>query len=208
MKLVINKTIKFILLSVLLCHFILCSHTEINISERFLKYKKSSLGNRNKSTSIGQITKNPIQKDTKIKNELNRNKSHSTNGKKILEKSPISETELYKNEPTSDTGNNSENQDIPNKLSNIGNGPVYATGWINYFKYSNTASDKTPKSFFINGQFDQQYKLNPELKTDKKTFDGTNTLFKYIPNNYSFYAVLFKDSLNILSSRQVNKKTF
>ena len=68
------------------------------------------------------------------------------------------------------------------------------------------AVDKTPRSFTPNGQFDEQFKLYPGFNKDQKTNDGTNNLAKYIPDVHSFYAILLKDSLNILTSRQVNLK--
>jgi len=80
-----------------------------------------------------------------------------------------------------------------------GNGPTYYNGWVRYFKYTDS-SIKKPSAFFKNVQFEEQAKLYPGQDYSEK--EGED--YKYIPKNTFFYAVLFKDSLNIAASKIVN----
>jgi len=204
MKLVIFETIKIIFLSVLLSQNILCSHTEINISERFMKNKKSSYGKATNTVNSNLANKKNLLQSS----NLNSNKSSNLNKDDVQNfnqnSNLLSGTNLA--ETAEKLANESNNAGDGNVIDlNIGNGPIYVTGWISFFKYVQTTetrklgNDKTPRSFVPNGQYDEQFKLYPGFNKDEKSNDG----LKYIPNNHSFYAILLKDSLNILTSRQV-----
>lgn len=111
--------------------------------------------------------------------------------------------------------NEEEIQDYSNlKKSDMGQGPIFASGWIKYFKFNPNIKEKNddsnndlmkdlPKTFNTNLEFQQERKLYPNVDLDSKSFDGKNLTQDYIKNKYLFYAVLFKDSLNIISSRKV-----
>ncbi len=206
---------------------ILCSMTEIkekiNISEGFMKHKKSSSKSTQTSKS-NDINVNLIQKNEKFNNnsKIQNNLAKSNNGGKI---STVSKTNFSTN-----PNNNHLNVKTMGPINRLAEklqrdtidahslfsieldkskGPIYATSWIKYFKYiqnneKNLAnSNKTQRSFISNVQFNEQLRLYPEHDKEEKSNDGVNDTFKYIPDDHSFYAILFKDSLNILTSRQV-----
>lgn len=81
----------------------------------------------------------------------------------------------------------------------LGPGPFYWNGWIKYFKteLDFSSREKRPSSFFENNYFYKQIREHPGINT---TLIQGNT-FKYIQDKYSFYALLTKDFINILSSR-------
>jgi hypothetical protein len=108
-----------------------------------------------------------------------------------------------------------EKMNLPNQITNwinfspiqdnlvnldLGPGPIYWNGWIKYFKTESNSNtgEKKPSSFFENHYFYKQIREHPELNT---TLIQGNT-FKYIKDKFSFYALLTKDFINILSSRE------
>ena len=245
MKLKFYDTLKIVFLSVLLTYCIKCSQTEtndkINISEGFMKHKKTQKSSSSLSKSSFENT-NLLQK----KERISMKKSHTGTSSQDQPSPPplplnpgdrtaVATTGNMQSENPSDVqtfNQNSnllqssnlgevaeklENEDISKDSSvadiNIGTGPVFVTGWINYFKYTQTSEtkrlsiDRTPRNFIPNGQYFEQFKLFPGFKTNANATsnDGTNDLATYIPDKRSFYAILLKNSLNILTSRQVKK---
>jgi hypothetical protein len=93
-------------------------------------------------------------------------------------------------------------------------GKIYASAWIKYFKFRTTnevnirSSLKAPRSFIVNGEFKEQAKLYPNAYLNGKLDNEINKSHIYIKDKFSFYAVVFKDKLNILGSRQVILMTF
>lgn len=77
---------------------------------------------------------------------------------------------------------------------------IYAT-WVKFFKFKQTemSNDNTPKQFFLNTEYRNQYKLNPNINLDEKDNEG---MYKYIRDKTYFYATLFKNRITFLSSRQ------
>lgn len=233
MKLKFYDTLKIIFLSVLITHSIKCSQAEttekINISEGFMKSKKSQKTNTNLSKSNFANT-NLLQK----KERLTYKKSHSGNALKTSPAptpappapdtmAPAGSPDVQSFNQNSDLLKGSDLGEVADKLANenaagdssvvdlnIGTGPVFATGWIKYFKYTQTSEtkrlsvDRTPRTFIPNAKYLEQFKLFPGFNSKNETSnDGTNDLPTYIPDDRSFYAILLKDSLNILTSRQV-----
>lgn len=241
MKLKFYDTLKIIFLSVLITYSIRCSQTEttdkINISEGFMKHKKSLKSNANLSKSSFSNT-NLLQK----KERITMKKSHAENALKTASfaaqdtsgaqqsqqnqqnqppagsgdvQSFNQNSNLLKGSNLGEVADKLENESIMKDSSvgdlNIGTGPVFVTGWIKYFKYTQTSETKkltverTPRTFIPNGQFFEQFKLFPDFEKNRNATsnDGTNDLSTYIPDERSFYAILLKDSLNILTSRQV-----
>ena len=97
----------------------------------------------------------------------------------------------------------------------IGNGPVYVSGWIKYFKYYPTMQlsrypyNKIPRKFNTNEFYREQMKEFPNYDYAELSFDGLNNLQVYIPGQNYFYMKLMKNSLLIITSRNVkNKKKF
>lgn len=78
---------------------------------------------------------------------------------------------------------------------------ILMKGWIKYFKINLQNSDKKNKNFIINFQYGEQFKLFDNMEMNERGSEGN---FRYIRNKYNFWAILLNDSLNILSSRDVN----
>jgi len=226
MKLKFYDTLKIIFLSVLITYSIKCSQTEttdkINISEGFMKHKKTEKSKSTISKSNFSNT-NLLQKKERItmKKSHTENSNKLTNSKAQSQQSGPADVQSFKDDShllkTSTLGETADKLAIDDISKdslvgdmNIGNGPVYTTGWVKYFKYTQTSENKklsverTPRTFMPNGKYKEQYKLFPDFnKSNATSSDGTNTLSTYIPDKRSFYAILLKNSLNILTSRQV-----
>ena len=201
---------KIILIATLLSIDILCFTTEfenrmkerINISEGFMKHKKLQVQNLNTMYKT-------VESSSAANSKINASNTEKT----------INLNQISKQEPDQNfgMGNAKEMFNISDKDknepvaidTNIGNGPVYATGWIKFFKFSPTSETKnmvgkSPRAFVVNGQFNEQAKLFPHANLEIKTNDGINELYYHLRNKFSFYAVLLKNNLNILTSRQVS----
>lgn len=111
------------------------------------------------------------------------------------------------------------------KISDLGPGPIFASGWIKYFKFKANSKDNKniidndskstlqiieteqsknlPKSFIMNMEYEQEKRLTPQNDYNSKSSDGINILNDYIQDKYLFYAILMKDAFNIVSSRKV-----
>jgi len=72
--------------------------------------------------------------------------------------------------------------------------PIYYLGWIKYFRYLENGGEK-PKMFFKNTSFEKQ---NPELKGEAQDSFGPIK----IPSEKHFFFVIYKDTANILTSRE------
>jgi hypothetical protein len=85
------------------------------------------------------------------------------------------------------------------------NGEILFTSWIKYFKMVDVGLDYTtpPKTFYKNNFYYEQLKQFPGIDLTKVSTDGINTLEEFIKSPSYFYAVLFPNNLNILTSRQV-----
>jgi len=80
---------------------------------------------------------------------------------------------------------------------------VYWQGWVKYFHYNNATHFERPRAFFQNNQF---YAQRIRLQ-DKGKSDAYGTL--RIPSRFSFFLVVYKDSLTIFSSRyNINKRVY
>lgn len=71
--------------------------------------------------------------------------------------------------------------------------PVYYQGWIKYFRYAESTGEK-PSKFFKNPAFEKQSEGDGEEKDEYGT--------KKIPSETHFFLVLYKDTANILTSRE------
>jgi hypothetical protein len=75
--------------------------------------------------------------------------------------------------------------------NDIKDAPVYFQTWVKYFKYLDEKTAEKPKHFFKNPSFQEQ----GEIKSDK--------VEKMIPDRKHFFAILYKDNLNILTAKDV-----
>lgn len=209
---------KTILLTIFFAIEILCFTTEsenkmkekINISEGSMKNKK--LYNRNfKSIYKAKEQSNEINNHG-IKSPTNENEASSYNILDTNKPENASKSDNVINPVISQNDNKKEDdaeQDVQEIDINIGDGPIYATGWIKYFKFDTTSENKramqkqAPKTFIVNSQFNEQLKLFPNINLEEKTNDGLNTLYQHIRTKFSFYAILFRNSVNIITSRHV-----
>jgi hypothetical protein len=84
----------------------------------------------------------------------------------------------------------------------IGNGPIYFSAWVKYFKYKENDINisNTPKTFILNNAFIEQSKLFPDVDLNEKDTDGK---WKYIRDSSSFWVNVFADSINFINSKQV-----
>lgn len=81
----------------------------------------------------------------------------------------------------------------------LADAPLYYQGWIKYFNYDKQTSDSKstmPKFFFKNEEFAKQGNLTEEKKNEKDIFG-----LLHIPNESSFWGVVYPDRLNIVSKR-------
>lgn len=83
-----------------------------------------------------------------------------------------------------------------------GKGPILLEMWVKYFKYSDldVMKSNTPKSFYKNNEFYNQLKYFPGASLQQKETDGSYT---FIRDKGYFYGVLFTNTLNFITSRQV-----
>jgi hypothetical protein len=75
--------------------------------------------------------------------------------------------------------------------NDIKDAQVYFQTWVKYFKYLDEKAAQKPKHFFKNPSFQEQGEIKP---------DKIETM---IPDEKHFFAILYKDSLNILTSKDV-----
>lgn len=175
-----------------------------------MKYRKANSRTSNLAHTNNANT-NFLQNKAKSQKMMTTTKAQTSAKKAGVD--PLANTNIAELENNLANDAASENG-LPIIDLNIGNGPIYASGWVSFFKYVPTTEtkklvpEKTPRSFVPNGQFDEQFKIFPGFNKDENTSDGINTLSKYIPDKHSFYAVLLKDSMNILTSRQVMNKLY
>jgi hypothetical protein len=172
----------------------------INISEGFMKHKKLQAKNLNAMYKTA-YSSSLMKANTNAYNTIN-NQNSNKNAK-------ANPNNNFGNGNANEVFNLSEKQEPVVIDTEIGNGPIFATGWIKYFKFTPTNEiknnmGKNPRTFIVNGQFKEQAKLSPNANFDVIVPDGTNELYLNIRNKFSFYTVLLKNNLNILTSRQVS----
>jgi hypothetical protein len=93
---------------------------------------------------------------------------------------------------------------VPEIKSDISeNSQILFTAWVKYLKIVQTPKQEHLKAFDRNQMYVEQLKLFPGADMTKITNDGINNLEEYIKSPVHFYAVLFPNNLNILTSRQV-----
>ena len=178
-----------------------------------------------------QIKEKIYISESLMKNKKFQNKfvnTYNKNSDKLTEKNNFSFKNYSPSTPKNKFNSGNDNKfaygvnSYTNKISNnnnieksgefdveLGSGPVFSTGWIKFFKYKTTAESKngvvhkTPKTFILNGQFNEQFKLFRNINLEEKCTDGSNILYTHVHNKFSFYTVLMKNSMNILTSRNV-----
>jgi hypothetical protein len=171
-----------------------------------LKLKSKNQNNMNNNYK----NKNKIEK--KIYNKIKAKNPNANNNEKEMNINFIEnknkEIKLYS---IIDKENNLvEENSFFNRIDvNIGNGPVYVSGWIKYFKYYPTMEytkypyEKIPRNFFKNEFFKEQLKDFPNYDSNEFSFDGKSNLPINIPGENYFYIKLMKNSLLIINSRKV-----
>ena len=113
---------------------------------------------------------------------------------------PVSSASTPGVAPASQTFNShplSESFEMPGAEKKTGDDlpdiPIYFQGWVKYFRYIENGGEK-PKMFFKNSAFNKQ---NPEVKGEAKDKYGAAK----IPSEKHFFIVIYKDTANILTSR-------
>ena len=76
---------------------------------------------------------------------------------------------------------------------------VLWSGWVKYFHYETYQTIKKPTEFFINNSYYSQKVPKAELKGK-----DSKGVYNNVTDKYSFYAILFEDSLNILSEKNLH----
>jgi hypothetical protein len=236
MKFNVCKIIRILFYCVLISEAIVCSATSVTVSATtesesesegkflmsagFLKKKKPIPVIKKISKPI-KIAPKLLKKPTKLKTEnlnLIQKSEALKKSAKIDENNYITSTHLLPSDNKDFEYMNrkfqklSMNPNDPQPLDlKIGNGPVWASGWIKFFKYYPTSitksltPDKTPREFIVNPQYLEQFKLHPNFdKTLKSKDDLDNKIDQYITEKNRFYAKLVKNQLLILTSREVN----
>jgi hypothetical protein len=234
MKFNVYKVIKILFFCTLLSEAIICSESSVSVSVSaesesngrflmnagFLKKKKPFPVTKISKSLAPQLLKKslapqplkksqPIQKFQKVEaiNLMQKSEALKKTTKDDLNTQIEAKFQKMQQEI-------STNPNDPKPLDlNIGNGPVWASGWIKYFKYFPTTRtnkltpNDTPREFVVNGQYDEQYKLHPNFNKKLKSKDELNKeLDVYIADKNKFFAKLVRNQLLILSSRNVKMK--
>lgn len=221
MKLTSYYKFKIILLAICISTYVLCFTTEfenklnekLNSFVTFMKGKKAQLGHLNGLYKSSDQTAE--MKSSGLNSKSLENKKASATPITPQELNTINPEILLSGKKDFKTKNDFlENQNAAEIDTKIGNGPIFASGWIKYFKYQTTTQNKmgnqnkNPRSFIVNGQYNEQLKLLKNPNLEEKSNDGLNDSYTNIRTRFSFYGVLLKNSLNILSSRLVNKTIY
>jgi hypothetical protein len=197
----------FILITlILLCAFCLSlktnSKTEteekssngINISEGNMKHKKMHLRKAMESQQPSTAVSPSATMNSNTVND-----AVSTTGK-------LAQTSNVLNVAA---GISQTTQDNQPSRQELGDGPVFFTGWVKYFKFSD--SDQTggsPKNFFKNNAYFEQMKYFPDTNFNQ-TSSGNNTNSNMIKSPSYFLAILFKNNINIVTSKIIQlQKTY
>jgi len=200
MKLIkrIKLTLLFSMLACCLC-FETKTETEekisntINISEGNMKHRKSGMRTRKAEKLYLSKLENP---STAISPNAQSNGSGQSDG-------VSSNQGVGKSSNLLDVATGNKNSAQPKEQAKLGDGPIFFSGWMKYFKFSETSqSGSTPKHFFRNNQFYEQKKLFPKADLNETSSDGVNTLNTFIKSPSHFYVVLFKSNVNFVSGRQ------
>ena len=210
MKLNVYQTCKILLLCVLFTETIICSKTESKTEGRFLmragflKHKKTT------STPIpGSVPRNNARLETV--NLMQKSESMKSHANAYAKQDMGAVDALAKKLADAPTN---PNDPAPLDL-NIGTGPIWISAWIKYIKFFPSAKTltltpaSTPKSFIINPQYNEQFKVNPKFdKKEKSKDDLGNDIAVNIVDKNQFYAKLVKDQIIILSTRDVRNIYF
>lgn len=195
----------------------------ISYDIKYILVKSSELGLLSGMTLNSQMenTLAKIRHRSRLRNRNGyegrmRNRQREKNGNKFLKKeenASSSENRKVLNNVEGDTENNNLNNNPKSDYSNntlqpnkknddIPDMPIYFQSWLKYLNFKETATgpNSKPKKFFKNDMFDVQQKLGKVNKVDFKSVDEIGNQLN-IPSELHFYGVLYKNSLNILSSR-------
>eukprot|EP00340_Litonotus_pictus_P003027 CAMPEP_0170517082 /NCGR_PEP_ID=MMETSP0209-20121228/3172_1 /TAXON_ID=665100 ORGANISM="Litonotus pictus, Strain P1" /NCGR_SAMPLE_ID=MMETSP0209 /ASSEMBLY_ACC=CAM_ASM_000301 /LENGTH=851 /DNA_ID=CAMNT_0010802235 /DNA_START=163 /DNA_END=2714 /DNA_ORIENTATION=+ len=91
-----------------------------------------------------------------------------------------------------------QEQEQRKRYSNLNSNQIHWSGWVKFFKYNSNKGFGTVTNFFKNNEFKQQLKRNARLDLKEKDKEGK---LINIPDETSFYASLFKDSLVFRKAR-------
>jgi hypothetical protein len=229
MKLNITQVIKILFYCALVSETIICSSVSSTVSTSvsaesegrflmkagFLKKKTATPKTKKAPTKVA-----PTQRKTEVVSLMQKSETAKSTTNKSLTKKSNSALKQDMNaldKLALKMGNQPTNPLDPKPLDlNIGDGPVWVTGWIKYFKYfpSMATLKLTPQAipqpsrqFTINPQYNEQYKTNPKFdRSEKSKDDLDNNLDVFITAPNRFYAKLVRDQLLILSGREVKIK--
>jgi hypothetical protein len=171
------------------------SSNGINISEGNMKHKKMHLRKimeKQPSTAVSPSA-------TMNKNTVN--DGVSTTGK-LAQTSNVLDVA---------TGEDQTTQDNQPSLKELGNGPVYFTGWVKYFKFSDEdQGGSTPKHFFKNTAYYEQMKYFPDINFNQTSSSNNNTnSSQMIKSPSHFLAIMFKNNINFVTSKLLQlQKTY
>ena len=171
------------------------SSNGINISEGNMKHKKMRLRNRVHSNQPSTAVSPGAQMGANTVND-----GVSTSGN-------LAQTSNVLNVATGQNQTASDNQPGQNEL---GEGPIFFSGWVKYFKFSDSdQSGASPKYFFKNTGFYEQMKLFPNADLNQTEQTGNSTVSTFIKSPSHFFAILFKNNINFVTSRQIQiQKTY
>jgi hypothetical protein len=242
MKLTLSQTIKILFYCVLVSETIICSSSSSTVSNSasaeataeasaegkflmqagFLKKKKTATQNNHKTApkAIPATRLAPKPRQTEAISLMQKSetvKSAIKAQSKVQSKSALKQDMNALDKLAIKLGNQPTNPLDPKPLDlEIGDGPVWVTGWVKYFKYypSMATLKLQPKDipqpnrqFVTNPQYNEQFKTNPNFDKNQKSKDDLdNDLDVYITQSNRFYAKLARDQLLILSGREVKIK--
>lgn len=119
--------------------------------------------------------------------------NHSLLGSTNLNKNLIKKTHTNLQTNVHNTNDDLPGSEIKKTEDDLPDIPVYYQGWVKYFRYAESTGEK-PSKFFRNSAF------------DKQTLDGEDEKDEYgskkIPSEKHFFLVVYKDTANILTSRE------
>lgn len=173
------------------------SSNGINISEGNMKHKKMHL--RLKTTSK--------QPSTAVSPSAQMNANTLNDG--VSTSGDLAKTSNVLNVAT---GQNVQADNQPSK-DELGEGPIFFTGWVKYFKFSDSdQSGDSPKHFFKNTGYYEQMKYLPAGSPNNQT-NSTNSSQSgngnMVKSPSHFLAVVFKNNINFVTSKMIQiQKTY
>lgn len=183
----------------------------IFMNTKGMKHKKIKSNNLSQSNTDVQVQLNSNLKveNVNANNNLNKKTNDFNDYEVITENSELNrQTNIIEKAYEASKAKNHDSSQ--KKIDLEKSGPVLMHSWVKFFKYNdeypedqkakNKMTNSTPKTFFKNHDFREQYKLYPGEDYSSKDKEGE---YKYIKNDDYFYLIVYKASAVLFTSKEV-----